>query len=457
MIMTERVSPNVSFSGVAVALSLVVAGWLATPAQSSEPEERSVVAGGGAPMKVSTDVTVYNGTRPSAGNSALGVAPPPPRPYAAATGGGRRGARGSSSQRNLENRLERLEQQLNRLSEQIERLAEANEKHQGAYPLAAQNFVRKNPESHRQHIARDLLGRGIAQRQVGPISIRTYHLPQGKLRDLTELMVRNDVPTRVRPVEDGIEVHGTAAEHVAFRAFIDTIRGNNKSKVVEYHLPQGKLKALTKLMIRNDVPIIVSPHKETIEVHGGPAVQAVFKAFLNLLHPPKSRKAEGQAQADAAASQEALARAEYLRLLQAAEKERATAETARNLALVEHQAAKRLLEAAGRRRGVKKMLRMVEELEVQIEQLEDKADHLGAEADRMRSEADVMRAKAEHMDPKEAKRLQLQALELETGANEMEHKILMIRRETETLERRVDDLEAKADAEEDRLEAEEEE
>ncbi len=57
----------------------------------------------------------------------------------------------------------------------------------------------------------------------GPILARTYRLPKGKLKELVELMIRDDVPVRVAPREDAIEVHATEGQHRIFRMFIELI------------------------------------------------------------------------------------------------------------------------------------------------------------------------------------------------------------------------------------------
>ena len=52
-----------------------------------------------------------------------------------------------------------------------------------------------------------------------------------------------------------------------------------------YSLPKGKLKALTALMVRPDVPVLVSPGKKAIEVQGTPDQHEIFGAFVQLIHP----------------------------------------------------------------------------------------------------------------------------------------------------------------------------
>ncbi len=51
-----------------------------------------------------------------------------------------------------------------------------------------------------------------------------------------------------------------------------------------YDLPEVKLKALTELMILKDVPVLVSPGKDAIEVHGTPPQHKIFGAFVKMIH-----------------------------------------------------------------------------------------------------------------------------------------------------------------------------
>lgn len=53
----------------------------------------------------------------------------------------------------------------------------------------------------------------------GEVIVRRYALPRGKLDALAGLMIRDDVPIRVRHAGDAIEVHATSRQHEVFRAF----------------------------------------------------------------------------------------------------------------------------------------------------------------------------------------------------------------------------------------------
>jgi len=52
-----------------------------------------------------------------------------------------------------------------------------------------------------------------------------------------------------------------------------------------YYLPPGKLEALAALMVRDDVPIMVSPQPDRIDVVATPRQHASFGAFVKLIHP----------------------------------------------------------------------------------------------------------------------------------------------------------------------------
>ena len=74
-----------------------------------------------------------------------------------------------------------------------------------------------------------------------------------------------------------------------------------------YQLPKGKLKALTALMVRSDVPILVSPGKDRLEVQATADQHAVFGAFVNLIHPGEGKAASARSMAEMAAKLSALA------------------------------------------------------------------------------------------------------------------------------------------------------
>jgi beta-lactamase regulating signal transducer with metallopeptidase domain len=118
---------------------------------------------------------------------------------------------------------------------------------------------------------------------AGDIVQKRYELPEGKLEAMFELMARQDVQVLVSPDEGGIVVHGTMPQHMVFQAFCDVING--ESDAVEfYEVPEGQREALTELLIRDDVPLRIRPDDNGIEVHGSTIEQTIFKAFLDMIN-----------------------------------------------------------------------------------------------------------------------------------------------------------------------------
>ncbi len=125
---------------------------------------------------------------------------------------------------------------------------------------------------------------GVSAAAPGALVVRSYKLPKDKLEALVELMIRDDVPVRVRNAGDAIEVHATEDQHAVFAMFVAMI-GDDEQQDRGYRLPKGKLEAVTEFMSRDDVPVTVSPGSDEITVHGSRLQQEVFSAFIRLIHP----------------------------------------------------------------------------------------------------------------------------------------------------------------------------
>jgi len=127
-------------------------------------------------------------------------------------------------------------------------------------------------------------GRGISvQGLPGEQVWRRYELPDDQLEKMFDLMKRDDVPVLIRPEDDAIEVRATPADHAIFAAFVGMIDG--KQERVAYVLSSGKLEALTDLMALRSVPVLVRPGSRSLTVIGGAAQQRIFAAFARLIDP----------------------------------------------------------------------------------------------------------------------------------------------------------------------------
>jgi hypothetical protein len=126
---------------------------------------------------------------------------------------------GDRGERRLEERLAALEADLARLGAHLERLGSAMERVRARQaPRAEGTDAERTQRRQARERIREAM-RGGEQRVVP----ETYLLPEGKREALTQLMIRSDVPIRVRPVEGGLEVHATPPQHEIIRGFIRII------------------------------------------------------------------------------------------------------------------------------------------------------------------------------------------------------------------------------------------
>jgi hypothetical protein len=275
---------------------------------------------------------------------------------------------------------------------------------------------------------------------TGELVIRSYKLPEGKLGALTELMILQDVPILVRPGQTEIEVHAIPEHHMIFEAFCLMINGEDK--VVGYTLSENKLKAMNELMVRSDVPILVEPGSKGIKVHGTDLEQLVFKAFVNMIEPgAKTAKAPKAQKAQKAAKGDA-AQA-YARALADLAHQYETNAAAQMAELEGLRAAMRSLEAQADavERQADKMEQEADKYWDKAEQLEDKAEELLEAADEFEgSKRHEMLVKAEAL-MKKAEVLRQQAEAIEAQAEALETQAEELEEEAENIEDEIEDLE----------------
>ncbi|MHC4969616.1 MAG: M56 family metallopeptidase, partial [Planctomycetota bacterium] len=447
MVMTAQNSPRISRKGVVLTGVLALSGLLVTPIWAC-PKAEKVPCPTSKPTKVPKAEKKIKVMRPPA-------APRPPKaPKApAATTTYERFMLGDEAEaKSVEQRIKALEHQLQKLHEEL------------------QNISHDLPPA-RRGISQGTLGveppkvyvPGVAYAGTGPstglssgdggaclrggtpctggVVVRSYKLPEGKLKAITELMIRSDVPIRVKPGEVGIEVHATPAEHCVFDAFCTMINGKDQKKA--YRLSEGKLKALTELMIRSDVPILIEPGKDAVKVHGTDLEQLVFGAFVKMIQPGAGGEATATAGGDAA---HAYARA--LAELANHYESNATAQVAEISGL---EAAVRAYEqqADALERQADKMEQQADKFEDKAEQLEDKAEELFDEAEDVKGhKRNEMLVKAEAL-MHQAEALRQQARAIEAQMEQIEAQAEALEDQAEAIEDQIEDLEELAEARED--------
>jgi beta-lactamase regulating signal transducer with metallopeptidase domain len=265
MVMTESVRPKLSMAGLALVLVLAVAGWLAMPTLAAAPQcDKDPAAKGEAKCapkckascQKKCEKVIVLPARPGVPDApgvpcvpgAVGIPPVPgdvralccppagdsPLPLAMSLGVGAHDGRivylTSGDEDDLEARLERLERLVATLAKKMgasceekpcakpcekERKKERARVYRRARPMRAPRPAPPPPP---------VPPAPPAKLKLEEQSVREYRLSsEGKLKALTELMAREDVPVLISPMEDGIRVHGTGTQHAIFKAFVDMI------------------------------------------------------------------------------------------------------------------------------------------------------------------------------------------------------------------------------------------
>ena len=465
MVMTAHNSPNHSRRGVVLACTLAVGALVVTPILACPPSPKEPKAPKAEraprPPKAPRSYTLVVPSAPPAPRAV----PVPPTTFERFM----RDRRPDRDDMSIEQRIEELERQLDRLYEQLERTLNnvRGLSFSGGVPMPGGLVVGGGPAfrqagpslvgpvaDYRQALgvygAALALSPGGATEGSGCLKsganapgntvVRTYELSDGKLDALTELMLRSDVPIAVRPVEGGIEVHATPAQQCIFELFCTLIDG--KDQVEEYRLSEGKIEALNKLMVRSDVPILVEPGCESIKVHGTDLEQAVFDAFVAMIHPGRTAQSERGDEALAFAHAQALT----------------------NLASqYESQARSFVAELQALRGQMRSFESQARAFERQAERARKQAERLHDKAEKYEDKAEKCEDEAEDVDGDERNselaraQFRLKAEEFRSQAEALHHQAEALEDQADTLEDHAQQLEDEAEAVEDRIEDIEEE
>jgi hypothetical protein len=371
MVMTERSNPGMSMMGAVLTVCVAAGALLSAPLLACPPDEPpSAAKSPRASVNRAPRAVIAIPTRPTPPTAPSPPMPPvPPAPPAPPMGDDAStferhmrergqpssfapGALGEDGEMRM--RLEMLEQRLNRLSEHLESL---------------------------------LGGQGRGGQSEGPRGMRSAPL------------------TRVAPSvsgQPGAMVWSGQAGATAPRAGGNVFVGpaeEGESVTMFYALSGGKLEALTELMSRSDVPVLITPMDSGIQVHGTPRQQEVFAAFVNMINPQGKPPAGGGANAAERLQEElaAVRAASRTRLDQAREVSRKAIRERQSV--IETQRSKMLKKA-------QELYRRAREVEGRADALHDQADDkegheqnvLLAQADALYSEATALESAAEQIE-----------------------------------------------------------
>ncbi len=225
MVMTGNAKPGLSVSGVAVAVVLAIGGWATMPAWSCPPKPTcDETPAGGAVSAVIVDPDAAEESVEGSTFEEYLVGKSKDLAIALGYGGvyALAGDRDDSTE-DLEKKLAKIEKRVHQLAKQLEGIRKA-------FPRAAargraradspQAFEYAVPRAPRAFFSADQSDLSASN---GEPVWKTYKLSKGKLKEFTELMVRSDVPILVRPSEEGIDIQATESQHAVFNAFFNMI------------------------------------------------------------------------------------------------------------------------------------------------------------------------------------------------------------------------------------------
>lgn len=450
MVMTDQTRPDLSRKGVVLACALALGGLLVTPLWACPPEPKDDCASSKDTKAPKADRKMKLIVPAAPEPPRPPKAPRPPRPprapeppettfeqFMQGYGG---------DEMSIEQRIEQLEQQIELLKE---RLRNVREGLPGPGSGSGSGIGRRGPVvGARPH---SMLGNAVGVYSIGmgpsasstgaclhgggpcsgTVVTRAYRLPEGKLKALTELMIRDDVPVRVRASDESIEVQATEAQHCAFDAFVMMLSDDDQPET--YQLPEGKLEALSELMVRSDVPILVEPGETGIKVHGSELEQAVFASFVRLL-------GDGEAVGTGAGPSSA---AYATALTEMAQR-------------YESQADAQVYELEGLRTALRSLRDQARRMEREADRAHDRAHRQDDKAAGARDEANELRERAESAEGRDRQKLLAKAEALMAKAQALEAESQALHETAESLAEQAEAMEDQADALEEQIEQAEE-
>ncbi len=344
MVMTQNSRPGFTLAAILPSIGLLLIGWMATPAQSCPPkskEKGEVKCSVSSPEKAhAPDVAFFPGELATV----VGTAPSAPASFAPHVG-----LRHSYAQvapralvlvtddvDDIEDRISRVEAQLARLidlldgkaakSSKASKQKKARKKSKGRSWVSPTNReprdLRKprapravrEPRAPRPPVRSFGTGQSWATRDTAETTPRSYVMSRGKLEALSALMIRDDVPVLVSPGEDDITIHATPKQHHEFDSFMMLVGPENQTR--SYHLPEGKLEGLVNLLGRGDVTIFISQDSAGIVVNGTEEELDTIGEFIHMIHPNTDAGGEPAPSPEMGSSQRANGRDAYASILQ---------------------------------------------------------------------------------------------------------------------------------------------
>ena len=295
MVMTGSVRPRLSMSGFTLAVLIAAGGWIASPAKSCPKEAGANDGDEKAPRAAAVAVTAGSVSANEAKMPAPAVAPVDKRAMAIPAIGTIEPAaviqvsdRGDQAAK--ARRLAELRAELDRLGKKIERISEALAEHdQNGGKNADDDGDDDNdaapappPPPHGMHVPHA----PRAPRPPSPPRALAPRTPMPPMPPQPPMPAMQPMPTR-----PPASAHGPGATPKPGQSLADV--SGEETEWRTYKLSEGKLEAFTQLVSRSDVPILVRPRPEGIEIQATERQHRVIDAFLRIIDPSQERGTDG--------------------------------------------------------------------------------------------------------------------------------------------------------------------
>ncbi|MCH7792014.1 MAG: hypothetical protein IID31_07020, partial [Planctomycetes bacterium] len=311
MVMTQRTSPGLSTMGVILAAGVAVAGMFITPTLACSSDGRAEAAA--CPPVQPTVVTPQDVQAPPTPTLSLIAAPllvTDAVPLLAALGAPAPLELIVSTQavptsfemhmtgadqpdnpnlRELLRRIEQLEEALHELGAKAAPRADAVGSG-GRHPLPVEAAVRARKEVA---AALALSTQNALLRNRALTSLGAIARVQAVEAAVQASGARGQAPGG-RNVQPGVSAAGVRAAPPDRSPYRATNRsGYSETTAISYTLSRGKLRALTELMAREDVPVLIERDEDRITVHGTKRQHEIFGAFVRMIEPESAAEPGG--------------------------------------------------------------------------------------------------------------------------------------------------------------------
>ncbi|MHC5113558.1 MAG: M56 family metallopeptidase [Planctomycetota bacterium] len=443
MVMSQQFKPRLTIGGILLTSVLAVGGWLAAPALACPPAKAK-----SAKVPKAPTVLRLEKTKPATA----------PTPDASTFERFMRERGGTTDDASLEERLERIEKLMNKLRRNLDEGGVSgiigDGGHVDAAALGAYLGKQRSLVADAQSAYRAALGAMGSARSGGTVQVappgvtvvtttdcnkqvsRSYKLSPRKLDALTKLMVRQDVPIYVTPHGDRLEVHATPPQHMVFQVFVDMIDGGKGDK--KFKVSDGKRQDLVALMIDSDVPTKIRPHDDGIAVVGSDLEQRIFGAFVDMI------EGKGPARGAVSFTSPYTATPEIAEAIATARSQMSHAG--------DHKINQHRSQLDAMRANLRSLERLMRQRNRQAEDLMEQAERIAEEADRIQDEAERLDDECDDMQGQSRLQAVQRLNQLLLGVRQLENQCRYLEAQAHAVESQNESAETEAESVEERME-----